>query len=265
MTLPFVSCICPTFGRYPTFGHLVAEAVESFLRQDYPPSRCELIVLNDCPQQELFMNAGPMRCRVRVINHPIRFASLGEKYNHMIGLAMGDLIVPWEDDDVSLPHRISQAVRMLGEYDYWKPQQVWYVEQGRWSGFGPRHDWRWQDSKFHWKHAVGVRHHASIFRRSAWARVGGYPHASGSQDAQFDAALRRLCRVAPEGDLHPSEWAYLYRWHVSPCHLSGSADSEKFYQEWGKRPVVAGSFSVEPHWYHDYVSSVKETARDASI
>src|SRR5262245_8679210 len=46
---PSVSCMCLTYGRPP---HLVEEAIESFLRQDYRGQK-ELIVLNDLFGQEL--------------------------------------------------------------------------------------------------------------------------------------------------------------------------------------------------------------------
>ena len=36
MHMPLVSCICPTYNRPPEYQHLVEEAIESFLRQDYP-------------------------------------------------------------------------------------------------------------------------------------------------------------------------------------------------------------------------------------
>src|SRR5690349_243347 len=50
-----VSCICATYNRPPHFQWLLEEAIESFLRQDYAEK--ELIVLNDCPEQELLCDA----------------------------------------------------------------------------------------------------------------------------------------------------------------------------------------------------------------
>jgi glycosyltransferase involved in cell wall biosynthesis len=83
-----VSCICLTYGRPPERQWLLEEAIESLLKQDYADK--ELIVLNDCPGQELFCDAPG----VIVINVPRRFRSLGEKYNAAIALARGDLIAP---------------------------------------------------------------------------------------------------------------------------------------------------------------------------
>src|SRR5579875_46561 len=51
ITLPLVSCLCPTYGRGDDRQWLLEEAIESFLRQSYPNK--ELVILNDCPAQEL--------------------------------------------------------------------------------------------------------------------------------------------------------------------------------------------------------------------
>ena len=112
MARPMVSCICPTYGRPATYQHLLEEAVASFLRQTYPNK--ELIVLNDCPGQELVCQAPD----VRVVNRADRFPTLGDKYNAAVSLARGDLIAPWEDDDISLPWRLALSVDRLGDADY---------------------------------------------------------------------------------------------------------------------------------------------------
>ena len=245
--LPKVSCVCLTYNRYPDKGKLLEEALQSFVLQDYPRKYLELIVLNDCPQQEIVL--GPALDGVKVLNAPSRFASLGEKYNAAIALATGDFIMPWEDDDISLPWRVSQAVAMLGESDYWKPPQVVFSVHG---------------GTIRTDHTVGVRHHAGVFRKSAWKRVGGYPHTSGNQDMLFDARLEAQCSVShprpsptPWLVMPPSQWAYVYRWGVSNAHLSGAPNPEEFYGKVGRMPVYPGRFSLWPKWQTDYVALVK--------
>lgn len=236
MTFPGVSWICPTFGRPPHYQHLLEERVESFLRQTYEGPR-ELLILNDCPDQELACDAPG----VRVVNLSERISTLGEKYNRMVELAQYDLLMPAEDDDLHLPGAISQAVEMLDDCSCWKPSQVIYLPKG---------------SPPIFKHNVGVRHHASIFRREAWEKVGGYPAVTGSQDAAFDAMLRQHCRV-PEGHLPPSEWQYIYRWGVSPNHLSGARDMVGL---WNAQKGEPGRYILKPHWREDYTELVKRHA-----
>ena len=228
-------CLLPTFGRAPSYLHLIEEAVESFCRQDYDGPR-ELVILNDHPRQRLMCDAP----NVRVINLDARLRSLGEKFDAMIELAAdeGDVLLPWEDDDISLPWRIRQAIEMLGDDDYWKPPQVWFAD--------PR--------GYHWQHAVGVRHHASVFTYDVWNRVGGYPATSGDQDARMDSLLlRQRHRVVdyPHG-IPPDQWAYVYRWGVSPNHLSGNRDHQAAWHAEAAKPCVPGTFQIRPHWRQDY-------------
>lgn len=234
MTLPGVSWLCPTFARPPHWQHLLEERVHSFILQDYAGPR-ELLILNDCPEQELLCDVPG----VRIVNLKDRLPNLGTKYNRMVELAQYDLLMPAEDDDLHLPWAISQAVTMLGKSSYWKPPQVWYCPKGQ---------------KPVWKHPVGVRHHASIFTREAWRKVGGYPAVTGSQDAAMDALLRKHCRVAPEVYLPPEEWAYIYRWGVSPCHLSGTRDMVGL---WNAQQGEPGQYVLRPHWRDDYLDMTR--------
>lgn len=91
---PFISCLCPTFGR----THLLEEAIQSFLSQTYP-GRKELIVLNDFDQQRLVFD----HPEVRVINAKERYPSLGQKRNASVDFSQGDLLCVWDDDDIALP------------------------------------------------------------------------------------------------------------------------------------------------------------------
>lgn len=238
----FVSCLCPTYGRCPDQQWLLEEAIESFLRQDYPADKRELIILNDCAAQTLACDAPG----VRVVNWPARFNSLGAKYNALAALARGTLLAPWEDDDLSLSHRLTQAVERLGAANYWKPRALWYWQAGE----APRRD-----------HG-GVCHNASIYRKDAWLRVGGYPAVSGRQDAEFDAALHRLGAPAPP--LAPDDCpAYVYRWGVSEMHLSGQTDCEQAYRERGSRSMDGGTFHLHPHWREDYGVKIDAGSADS--
>jgi len=230
-----VSCICPTYGRAPRHIHLLEEAIESFLRQDYVWK--EMIVMNDAPQ-ELQISDYCKDERVRVINCAERYPTLGAKYNAAIEIAEGELLCPWEDDDISLPHRLSLSVDILGDSDSWNPHRHWYFH-----GNPP---------VLTSTHPMGVSHNASIFTRAIWEQVGGYPEISGPQDTKMDGLLRtnghRRVHV-----LEPIEqWFYIYRWGVSPCHLSARRDTQTFYDEVGVRPVEPGPFLLQPHWRQDY-------------
>jgi glycosyltransferase involved in cell wall biosynthesis len=232
-TLPLVSCICLTYNRPPHFLHLVEEAIESFLRQTYP--RRELIVFNDCAEQELVCNAPG----VKIVNSPERIPALGDKHNAAIQQSSGDLIAPWDDDDISLPWRLTLSVERLGSADYFNPRAYWFLDA----------------SGYHFDHPVGYAHTASIFTRAAFEAVGGYPSVKHGQDGLLDGVLRQRQHVVdPErgaARLSRGEWFYVYRWGVSPVHLSSNVDPD-FYTEIGARPVEPGQFLLRPHWRRDY-------------
>ncbi|TWU18574.1 glycosyltransferase family 2 protein [Allorhodopirellula heiligendammensis] len=161
---PVVSAIMPTFGR----PELVSESVAMFLAQDYPQK--ELIILNDCDGQ-IFRFDHP---QVRVVNQSQRYATLGEKRNACIELAVGEVIAVWDDDDVYLPWRFSDAVReMLSrQAAFYRPSEFWAY---------------WGDANLHDNQSTPgwVSHGFCCFTKKLWETVGGYPQQSLGEDAVF--------------------------------------------------------------------------------
>jgi hypothetical protein len=160
-----------------------------------------------------------------------------------VSLARGELLAPWEDDDISLPHRLELARERLGNRDYFNPRRYWYLN----------------DQGLHAEEFNGVGHNLSLFRRRAWQAVGGYPTVTGSQDAEMDGRLVQSAKVScrvDEEPLHKRDWYYIYRWGVSPCHLSGAPDMQGFYDSLELARTAAGRFVLEPHWRQDYPAMV---------
>jgi glycosyltransferase involved in cell wall biosynthesis len=233
-----VSCICPTYNRVAARPDLLEEAIESFLKQDYPADK-ELIVLNDHPGQKI-VYTGP---QVKVVNYPVRFSTLGEKYNYAIReIAIGDLICTWEDDDISLPHRLSLSVERIGNADYFNPRAYYFACGG--------------SIKLEYP-AQGYAHNCSMFTRKAFVTVGGYPFVSGPQDAHMDGLLRSHCKVV-DGLKFPEETFFIYRWGVSDMHLSGQADTQKAYNHYASEATKTGTYYLYPHWAHDYRRDIPE-------
>jgi len=159
---PRVSCIMPTYGR----PKLVPESVAMFLAQDYPNK--ELILLNDCPDQEYVADLPD----VRVINRPTRYQTLGEKRNAAIDAAQGSLIAVWDDDDVYLPWRLSYSVKQMQELG-----TPFFLAQEYWAYWGEEH-------LHHNQAAPGwIAHPHVMFRKDLWHRAGGYPHVTIGEDS----------------------------------------------------------------------------------
>jgi glycosyltransferase involved in cell wall biosynthesis len=232
-----VSCICPTYNRAPDYLWLLEEAIESFLRQEYPEK--ELFVLNDCPGQELICDAPG----VIVVNICRRFRSLGEKLNTGMALASGSLLTNWDDDDISLPWRLSTSIERLGEADYYNPGAYWFLDP----------------NGLHTDHRMGVSQNCSMFRRSAFDAVNGYPHVSGNNDKVIHRRLTSHSEVkqAAPSSLRVDEWFYIYRWGVSPVHLSGNGDPDSWSNFVGQKPITPGQYVLRPHWKEEYVRSTR--------
>jgi hypothetical protein len=257
---PGVSCFCATYGRPPDYLYLIEEAVESFLRQDYPGPK-ELIVLNDAPGQNLELEgvegcppymtdfySGPP---VRLFNSIRRMPSVGVKFNWMVENAKYDLLLHWDDDDISLPGRISQCVERLGDAPYWTPRTMWHLDHDELKTIYPQGSTCIQ---------------AGIIRREAVRAVGGYPnYESSAYDQAIYHTLGREYGPCPPGlSADPKEWQYVYCWAGrSPTHISGYGKraNEAYHREVAERGKAQGTFPVRPRWHRDYVKMVEEGLR----
>lgn len=212
-----IACLCPTYKR----PRELANAIECFLRQDYPAEQRELIVLDDAGQytQDAISVPG-----VKFVTTPHRFRTLGEKRNAAAGLASPEATIycVWDDDDVYLPWHISAAVTALERSgaDYAIPT-VLYTENPR---------------KLDIKTNRQLFHGAWAFRRAAFERVGGYPFIQSGQDQ----GLRRRFEEAQLQCVDPIQYhprpSYIYRWGTTPCgwHISG-LDKRSGYERLAKK------------------------------
>lgn len=109
MTL--VTCIMPTADR----REFMPAAVRMFLRQRYHEK--ELLILDDgCDDvSELILSCPD----IRYFREPDRWQSLGEKRNRACELALGEIILHWDDDDWYADWRISYQVDTMvkGNFD----------------------------------------------------------------------------------------------------------------------------------------------------
>lgn len=282
---PFVSCLMPTFGRLPDRRRLVEEAVESFLRQalHYPADRMELVILNDCAGQTIELpsddwligvaNLDPAWVRRAVVIHNTadRAPSLGEKRNRLTWLARGDILLPWDDDDISLPCRVLLSVAAL--YDMPRDE----VQASGVGGHSLIHHyvnpggyWFWNETpdglgNVNGAHglqrpgSIGYGYTASACTREAWQAVGGNPDTSHGEDAEMDRRLRS-CRLGSRpGRMSADAWWYIYRWGVAD-HLSGNPDQNAAWRDRGSRPHHQGRYAIYPHWEWPYEQMVRRMA-----
>jgi glycosyltransferase involved in cell wall biosynthesis len=184
--LPFVSCLCPTYRR----SKLLENSIACFLAQDYPADRRELIILDDAGELQNQTGEG-----WQIISIPRRFRSLPEKFNALAGLARGEILVVWEDDDIYLPHHISSHVTAMDGHMWSKPSKVLSDYTG---------EIREED-------ATG-RFHASIaMTRQAFEHVRGWPLTlRGDFDQQLISKLNGV--GAPGDPCSLAKPGYVFRW-----------------------------------------------------
>lgn len=236
---PLISCLCPTFGRIPKWQHLVEETIESFLRQGYPNK--ELILCNDQPNQELVFN----HSQVKVINHPTRFDTFAHKMDFMISQAQGEYLCRWDDDDISLAHRLDYSYGRLLKHPLslnleWRCENYIYAPKAGLAVVDYSH---------------GNTHLTSLWHRSLLPVIndGFYPGQwAGGEDQMFNQLLVKAGYPAKGDTIPDKDIYYIYRWGVG-LHWSGpGGDLQQVYDQRGLEPVKAGQYRLSPRWLSPY-------------
>lgn len=265
-----ISCLCPTYNRYPQLGFLLEESVECFLRQDHADK--ELLILNDTPGQKLRFD----HPQIRIFNSERRLPDLSAKIQYLLDRAHGDVFCRWDDDDLSLPWRLSYSLARLGDEPEWRPENFWFASGNDVLVAGndvlvARNPAPWKED-----HHPGNSHIMAIFRRAAIDLIGGrYPAGfSGGEDLTFNRLLAEAGHprssaqeTPPRGELVPTEeMFYVYRWGTGSRHLSGVSDGsarphQAHWDALGRLPVERGAFTIQPHWRCNYTLLASESAK----
>ena len=231
-----VSCLCLTYGR----PALLEEAIESFNRQRWDGPK-ELIVLNDHPEQELLYEHD----EVRIFNLGARLPSLGGKRNLAVTFAAYEHVLVWDDDDIHLPWRIEETMKVLPRQSYFKCPEVWLMEGDELQG-------NVCDGDLYF-------HAACAYTKRLFEQVGGYGWFNGGEDQDFENRLRsnellsECCRVTR---LPVERLYYIRRWGHGYYHASGCQNLNELNPE-----VEGGAYRLKPHWKMDYCEEVERRIR----
>jgi len=191
---PLISCCTATYGRLSKLN----EAITCFLKQDYENK--ELIILNNHPF--------PLKCNfpnIKIYNEPI-YPTLGDCRNRLIELVNGDFIRTWDDDDLYMPHTLSQGIKYIGDSIAWKPRRSWF-----------------------WRRGNPPELCNNVFEASMLVRIDiakKYKYVKSSMGNEHESIFNGINK---EGGCQNEEIgnkaSYVYRWGWGMWHVSGTIGS----------------------------------------
>jgi glycosyl transferase family 2 len=177
---PLVTAVCLTGFRHD----YVARTVHNFLSQTFMDS--ELLILDD--GRDACHAVVPMHPRIRYeYRQPGTWATVGEKRNAANGMALGDFIIHFDDDDWSISTRIEEQLKVLENREfsvtgyssilYYRPADGGVFKYA-FNGYG--------------HYAVGT---TQCYRRDYWKK-NLFPVINVGEDSQFSF------KAAAKGVLH---------------------------------------------------------------
>jgi glycosyltransferase involved in cell wall biosynthesis len=249
--IPSISACCITYGR----PELLEEAIECFLRQDYP-GQTDMVILND--HEEIKIEWPDAPDNIQIINLDERVPTIGEKRNISVDLSKGQLCCPWDDDDLCLPWRFAVSVQEMRNHHYYKPNRSWY-----WGVLGHCEA---VHSKIYLKPRRNVFHSQGMWSREAYEEIGKYKPEQSGQDITFEKDIAKY-GYRDEHSLKLKDLYYVYRYgKTGSFHLSqwgrnnGYDEAPIWIKKYSK--VKPGTYKLNPHWDDNYVEWVDKNLYD---
>lgn len=228
----FITALCPTYRR-----QTLKSSIACWEQQDYDPAKRHLIILDDGGDY-----APQFGKSWTLYSISSRFVSLPLKYECLLHLDAGwadkttDVYLPWEDDDLYLPHYISSHVECLKKSELSKSYRVLTDYE---HGSFPNHSGRVESES-----AIG-RFYNLALRRSLVERLietyGSFFPRTNRADFDQEFIQRLHKHAISEGDpwdqLYDINLPYVYCWHTgephAQCSMQGGDDLE-WYDRWPK-------------------------------
>ena len=248
--LPFISCKCITYGRVDT----LVEALHSFLIQEYPADRCELIIVNDYPEQKLIFD----HPQVTIYNLDETFSLIGEKENYAIERCNGDLIAVWDDDDVAMSNHLQNIAK------HWQPDTNII---------------HWETGVFYNEPSItaitGVGNSGIVYSKDVWERIGKSPLENAGGDTTLTNRIHALGgKVDVKMPDHEASWFYM--WGGRGYHQSGQGTDDEIkpniiqrHSAWieslrAKGEIPTGDIHLVPAWQKPYDKMLEDYVKSKS-
>jgi hypothetical protein len=237
----------------------LVEALYSYIIQDYPSNKKELIIVNDCPFQDLDMDRDVMKeYNIKIFNLGDTFPTIGEKENFAIAQCKGQLIAVWDDDDVALSNHLQNIAK------FWTPEA----------------------NILHWANGVyynepnitaltGLGNSGIVYSRDAWIRIGRSPIMNAGGDMVLVNSLHWLPGETIYANPEDENVSWFYMWGGRGYHQSGQGTdlpgkpniierhTAFIASQRLKGLVPEGKIILEPKWNHDYKQMLIKFIKDA--
>ena len=230
--LPFISAFTCTYGR-PI--HMVNDVIECFLRQYYGGKK-ELVILNDLKNQQLIFDHPD----VRIINTNERILPLGSKFNAAVNECNGDIVMPWEDDDIFLPWRMSVSIDNMVDGWFHTGDAWWLYKYDK---------MKIVNNLFH--SALAIEKNDLVYR--------------DTESCGLDQLLWEDLGSPKSMTIEHADIFYIYRTHHDSYHASGydrntnaSENAARYVQKrmnYGK--IRLGKVNLKPSWSRNWIEFVK--------
>lgn len=214
--------------------HWTENLIQLFLDQDYDgPSR--LLLIDDRPIKTSYRSTmyvdGKIQKLIGTLHMPSRAACLPCKYDFGVEHAVypDNYLCVWDDDDIYLPHCLSDHAEVLATHQFSYPTHVF-------SSYGGR---------FNTEASAGRFWTSSAYRASALADIGGF---GTSKNMAYDQGFIDRMKKKHGEPGSPKRPGFLYNWDVTQDHhtsaVSGSGESDWYDMTPPSTPIG----SIEPKY-----------------
>lgn len=233
-----ISVLTLTYQRH----HLLEEAVESYLRQDFS-GESELLIINDSQAVDYKFE----HPKIRIINLKKRFPSIGQKLKFGFSQCKYDFIFRLDDDDLLAPWALSNTWDDICNhpgFEIYRSDGHYFFEYNKFKGIS------------------SSVNNGNVYSKKYLSRIE-IPEISFGEDYEMTFKFNANIYVSPR-----EAKTMIYRWGMGTYHVSGMGkiSNESIY-EWTDRIIKAaakeekegveeGLIILNPHFEEEYYKHV---------
>lgn len=217
--------------------HLLEEAIESYLRQDFL-DQTEMLIVNDCFEEKYLFD----HPNIKIINCDNRFPSIGEKLEFGFSQCKYDYIYRLDDDDLLAPFALMHTMEDIENnpgYDIYRSNGHYYFENNRFL-----------------KISSSVNN-GNVYTKHYLSRIK-IPNISFGEDYEITFNFNAKIYESPR-----DQKTLIYRWGMNTYHVSGMGNisSQTLHKRINRivRPKSKGTiqadertYSLHPQFKEDY-------------